>query len=103
MPVEMLTYAELGEISPEARRALVKRQRLPRSRSTKAKRWFKLILPRSAIPRCFAGHKQRAHLAGLLAIGSGLEQARAPTLGQLPRSPRAASKTNFPKRLWERS
>src|SRR5215813_10157042 len=36
MPVEMLTYAELGErlkVSPEAARALVKRQRLPRSRS----------------------------------------------------------------------
>ena len=36
MPVEMLTYAELGErlkISPEAARALVKRHRLPRSRA----------------------------------------------------------------------
>jgi hypothetical protein len=36
MPVEMLTYAELGErltISPEAARALVKRHRWPRSRS----------------------------------------------------------------------
>jgi septal ring factor EnvC (AmiA/AmiB activator) len=40
MPVEMLTYAELGErlkISPEAARALVKRQRLPRSRSNDGK------------------------------------------------------------------
>ena len=36
MPVEMLTYADLGErlkISPEAARALVKRHRWPRSRS----------------------------------------------------------------------
>jgi len=36
LPVEMLTYAELGErlkISPEAARALVKRHRLPRSRA----------------------------------------------------------------------
>jgi len=36
MPVEMLTYAELGDrlkISPEAARALVKRHRLPRSRA----------------------------------------------------------------------
>jgi hypothetical protein len=36
MPVEMLTYAQLGErltISPEAARALVKRHRWPRSRS----------------------------------------------------------------------
>ena len=40
MPVEMLTYAELGErlkISPEAARALVKRHRLPRSRSNDGK------------------------------------------------------------------
>jgi hypothetical protein len=40
MPVEMLTYAELGErlkISPEAARALVKRHRLPRSRSNTGK------------------------------------------------------------------
>ena len=40
MSVEMLTYADLGErlkISPEAARALVKRQRLPRSRSNDGK------------------------------------------------------------------
>ncbi|WGD55651.1 hypothetical protein QA641_18275 [Bradyrhizobium sp. CB1650] len=40
MPVEMLTYAELGDklkISPEAARALVKRHRLPRSRSNDGK------------------------------------------------------------------
>ena len=40
MPVEMLTYAELGErlkISPEAARALVKRHRLPRSRANDGK------------------------------------------------------------------
>ncbi|GLR91374.1 hypothetical protein [Bradyrhizobium iriomotense] len=40
MPVEMLTYAELGErlkISPEAARALVKRHRFPRSRSNDGK------------------------------------------------------------------
>src|SRR6266403_232486 len=40
MPVEMLSYAELGErlkISPEAARALVKRHRLPRSRSNTGK------------------------------------------------------------------
>jgi hypothetical protein len=40
MPLEMLTYAELGErlkISPEAARALVKRHRLPRSRSNDGK------------------------------------------------------------------
>jgi len=40
MPVEMLTYAELGErlkVSSEAARALVKRHRLPRSRSNDGK------------------------------------------------------------------
>ena len=40
MPVEMLTYSELGDrlkISPEAARALVKRHRLPRSRSNDGK------------------------------------------------------------------
>ncbi|MGV7217280.1 hypothetical protein [Bradyrhizobium sp. UFLA05-112] len=40
MPVDMLTYAELGErlkISSEAARALVKRHRLPRSRSNDGK------------------------------------------------------------------
>ncbi|WFU37453.1 hypothetical protein QA640_23525 [Bradyrhizobium sp. CB82] len=40
MPVEMLTYADLGErlkISPEAARALAKRHRLPRSRSNDGK------------------------------------------------------------------
>lgn len=40
MPVEMLTYAELGQklkISSEAARALVKRHRLPRSRSNDGK------------------------------------------------------------------
>ena len=40
MPVEMFTYAELGErlkISPEAARALAKRHRLPRSTSNNGK------------------------------------------------------------------
>ena len=40
MPVEMLTYAELGErlkVSPEAARALVKRHRWPRTASNSGK------------------------------------------------------------------
>ncbi|WP_407175392.1 hypothetical protein [Bradyrhizobium sp. STM 3562] len=40
MPIEMLTYAELGDrlkISSEAARALAKRHRLPRSRSNDGK------------------------------------------------------------------
>src|SRR5258708_12328874 len=66
MPVEMLTYAELGErlkISPEAARALVKRQRLPRSRSNDGKTLVQIDLteishsPVSRVPQAQAGHQ----------------------------------------------
>src|SRR5207253_8551956 len=57
MPVEMLTYAELGErlkVSPEAARALVKRHRWPRSRSNDGKTLVQVDLSEfshSPIPR----------------------------------------------------
>ena len=57
MPVEMMTYAELGErlkISPEAARALVKRHRLPRSRSNDGKTLVQIDLSEinhSPVPR----------------------------------------------------
>ena len=66
MPVEMLTYAELGErlkISPEAARALVKRQRLPRSRSNDGKTLVQVDLceishsPASRGPQTQASHQ----------------------------------------------
>jgi hypothetical protein len=66
MPVEMLTYAELGErlkISPEAARALVKRHRLPRSRSNHGKTLVQIDLaeishsPLSRGPQAQAGHQ----------------------------------------------
>src|SRR6202163_2330402 len=66
MPVEMLTYAELGErlkISPEAARALVKRHRLPRSRSNDGKTLVQVDLteishsPVSRGPQAQAGHQ----------------------------------------------
>ena len=66
MPVEMLTYAELGErlkISPEAARALVKRHRLPRSRSNDGKTLVQVDLteishsPVSRGPQAPAGHQ----------------------------------------------
>jgi hypothetical protein len=66
MPVEMLTYAELGErlkISPEAARALVKRHRLPRSRSNDGKTLVQVDLAEinhSPVPRAAqapAGHQ----------------------------------------------
>jgi hypothetical protein len=62
----MLTYAELGErlkISPEAARALVKRQRLPRSRSNDGKTLVQVDLteichsPASRGPQAQAGHQ----------------------------------------------
>ena len=66
MPIEMLTYAELGErlkISPEAARALVKRHRLPRSRSNDGKTLVQVDLSEinhSPVPRASqapAGHQ----------------------------------------------
>jgi len=91
MPIEMLTYAELGErlkISPEAARALVKRQRLPRSRSNDGKTLVQVDLSEinhSPVPRASqapAGHqavtalKQRieelqAELAEMEAVARG--------------------------------
>src|SRR4029450_769554 len=66
MPVEMLTYADLGErlkISPEAARALVKRHRLPRSRSNDGKTLVQVDLteishsPVARAPQAKAGHQ----------------------------------------------
>ncbi len=57
MPVEMLSYAELGDrlkVSPEAARALVKRHRLPRSRSNDGKTLVQVDLTEishSPVPR----------------------------------------------------
>ena len=66
MPVEMLTYADLGErlkISPEAARALVKRHRLPRSRSNDGKTLVQVDLteishsPVARAPQAKGGHQ----------------------------------------------
>ena len=66
MPVEMLTYAVLGErlkISPEAARALAKRHRWPRSRSNDGKTLLQVDLaeishsPISRQPQAQAGHQ----------------------------------------------
>jgi len=67
MPVEMFTYAELGErlkISSEAARALVKRHRLPRTRSNAGKTLIQVDLSEinhSALPRATratTGHQE---------------------------------------------
>lgn len=66
MPVEMLSYAELGErlkISPEAARALVKRHRWPRSRANDGKTLVQVDLteinhsPISRPPQAQAGQQ----------------------------------------------
>ena len=66
MPLEMLRYAEFGErlkISPEAARALVKRHRLPRSRSNDGKTLVQVDLteishsPVPRAPQAPAGHQ----------------------------------------------
>lgn len=67
LPVEMLSYADLGErlkISPEAARALVKRHRWPRSRANDGKTLVQVDLteinhsPISRPPRAPAGDQQ---------------------------------------------
>ena len=80
MPVEMLTYAELGErlkISAEAARALVKRHRLQRSRSNDGKTLVQVDLtdishsPVTRAPQPPAGHQTvtalKDHIATLQA------------------------------------
>ena len=71
MPVEMLTYAELGErlkVSPEAARALVKRHRWPRSRANDGKTLVQVDLsefshsPISRQPQAQADHQVVAAL-----------------------------------------
>ena len=66
MPVEMFTYAELGErlkISPEAARAFAKRHRLPRSTSNNGKTLVQVDLaeishsPVARPPQAPAGHQ----------------------------------------------
>src|SRR5438270_7847309 len=66
MPVEMLSYVELGErlkISPEAARALAKRHRLPRSRSNTGKTLIHVDLteishsPVTRAPQTQGGHQ----------------------------------------------
>ena len=80
MPVEMLTYAELGErlkISPEAARALVKRHRWPRSRSNDGKTLVQVDLSRNqpfpnhpsaaSSGRSPGGHRPKQHIETLQA------------------------------------
>ena len=80
MPVEMLTYAEFGErlkISPEAARALVKRQRLPRSRSNDGKTLVQVDFAEiSHSPVSRAPQKQGGHQA-VTALNQKIETLQA--------------------------
>ena len=73
MPVEMLSYVELGErlkISPEAARALVKRHRLPRSRSNTGKTLVHVDL--TEISQNFGDHNTNlVKLADITSDGGG--------------------------------
>jgi hypothetical protein len=81
MPLEMLTYAELGErlkVSPEAARALVKRHRLPRSRSNDGKTLVQVDLSEinhSPVPR--APHAAAGHQAATTALKQQIETLQA--------------------------
>ena len=104
MPVEMLTYSDLGErlkISPEAARALVKRHRWPRSRSNDGKTLVQVDLaeishsPISRPPREQAGHqvvtalKQRVE-----ALQTELAEAKAIANGHRADFERECERTN---------
>ena len=81
MPVEMLSYAELGErlkVSPEAARALVKRHRLPRSRSNDGKTLVQVDLTEishSPVPR--ARQAPAGHQAVTAALKEKIETLQA--------------------------
>ena len=94
MPVEMLTYADLGErlkVSPEAARALVKRHRWPRSRSNDGKTLVQVDLsefthsPISRPPQAQAGpsHSPRFALWLLADRAGGHEGDRQRLSGRL--------------------
>jgi hypothetical protein len=76
MPVEMLTYAELGErlkISPEAARALVNRQRLPRSRSNDGKTLVQVDLTEISHSRISRGPQAQAGHQVVTALSKKIE------------------------------
>jgi hypothetical protein len=104
MPVEMLTYAELGErltISPEAARALVKRHRWPRSRSNDGKALVQVDLtefshsPISRQPQAQGGHQVVAALKQKIeALQAELIEAKAIASGHRADFERECERTN---------
>jgi hypothetical protein len=99
----MLTYAELGErlkISPEAARALVKRQRLPRSRSNDGKTLVQVDLteishsPASRGPQAQAGHQVVTALNQKIELQAELIEMEAIALGHRADFERECERTN---------
>ena len=104
MPVEMLTYADLGErlkISPEAARALVKRHRWPRSRSNDGKTLVQVDLteishsPISRPPQVPAGQQQISALKQKIeSLQAELLEAKAIASGHRADFERECERTN---------
>jgi hypothetical protein len=104
MPVEMLTYADLGErlkISPEAARALVKRHRWPRSRSNDGKTLVQVDLaeinhsPIARQPQAQAGHQVVTALKQKIeALQAELLEAKAIASGHRADFERECERTN---------
>jgi hypothetical protein len=104
MPVEMLTYAELGErlkISPEAARALVKRHRWPRSRANDSKTLVHVDLteinhsPISRPPQAQSGQQQIAALKQTIeSLQAELIEAKAVASGHRADFERECERTN---------
>lgn len=104
MPVEMLTYADLGErlkVSPEAARALVKRHRWPRSRSNDGKTLVQVDLaeishsPIARQPQASAGHQVVTALKQKIeALQAELIEAKAIASGHRADFERECERTN---------
>jgi hypothetical protein len=104
MPVEMLTYADLGErltISPEAARALVKRHRWPRSRANDGKTLVQVDLteishsPIARQPQAQAGHQAVTALKQKIeSLQAELIEAKAIASGHRADFERECERTN---------
>lgn len=104
MPVEMLTYADLGErlkVSPEAARALVKRHRWPRTRSNDGKTLVQVDLsefshsPISRPPQSQAGQQVVTALKQQIeALQAELAEAKVVASGHRADFERECERTN---------
>jgi hypothetical protein len=103
MPVEMLTYADLGErlkVSPEAARALVKRHRWPRTRSNDGKTLVQVDLsefthsPISRPPQNQGGQQVAALKQQIETLQAELAEAKLVASGHRADFERECERTN---------